>query len=432
MLKVLFVAPMFRSEVKGGPALRTAITLRALSKIFEVSVLVWSKKQLGSWDENQLLISYPGCKRVFVKNRKEETNYLLQLNSKLSGKNKKLLSLLTLLEAKLLFGDALRFRKLNRNKAEFVKQIAVDHNYKIIWWSFANLESRAVLLFNKKVSHLQIDTVADTDSVWSRFMLRSLPFIPIHFKVSTAWNGWRKRQDEKNLIRTSRVLTAVSEVDKLYYSKVSDSNTNIMVVRNAITIKNYEIPAPSAFLENSSSRRGVLLMGSFGRKHSPMDFGAKWFLDSSWPKIKEIVKDAELHIVGVGSQQFQQSDVTQGIVVHGSVDSILPFASICKVSIVPLFFESGTRFKILEAAALGLLTVTTSLGNEGLKFLDKKDLFIADNSDEFATCVIQGLIEKNCDMMIENAKNTLTHEYTFENLLEDIELIAKQLNHANV
>jgi hypothetical protein len=432
MLRVLFVAPMFGSEVKGGPALRTAITLRALSRIFEVSVLVWSKKQLGSCDENQLLISYPECKRVFIKDRTEETNYLLRLNSKLNGKNKKLLSLLTLLEAKLLFGDALRQWKLNRDKAEFVKQIALDHNYKIIWWSFANLESRAVLLFNRKVSHLQIDTVADTDSVWSRFILRSLPFIPLHSKVFTAFKGWRKRQDEKNLIRTSKILTAVSEVDKLYYSSISHSNCSIMVFRNAITIKNYEVSAPSAFLGNGSSRRGVLLMGSFGRKHSPMDFGAKWFIESTWPKIKKVVKDAELHIVGIGSEQFQQSDITQGIVVHGSVDSILPFVSICKVSVVPLFFESGTRFKILEAAALGLLTVTTSLGNEGLEFVDKKDLFVADSSEKFATCVVQGLTEKKCDVMIENSKDTLTHMYTFENLLEDIEKIAKQLNGANV
>jgi hypothetical protein len=249
-----------------------------------------------------------------------------------------------LIEAKVLFGDAIRAWKLNREKAKFVQQIAIENDFRLVWWSFANLESRAVLLFKKRVSNTSIDIVADTDSVWSRFILRSLPFVPLHSRFSTAWNGWRKRLDEKRLVRAAKILTAVSEIDRQYYSKISKSDNKIMIVRNAITIEDYETISQSASPDNYSSGRGVLLMGSFGRKNSPMDLGAKWFIDTTWPKIKKVVKDSELHIVGIGSQKFLKSDAIRGIVVHGSVDSILQFVTICKVSIVPLFFESGTRF----------------------------------------------------------------------------------------
>jgi hypothetical protein len=55
---------MFRSEIKGGPALRTAKTLQALSRIFEVSLLVWSEKQLEFEKENKFILSNPQFKKI--------------------------------------------------------------------------------------------------------------------------------------------------------------------------------------------------------------------------------------------------------------------------------------------------------------------------------------------------------------------------------
>lgn len=426
--KLLFVAPMFSDEGKGGPALRTSITLRALSRVFEVSVLLWSEKQLGPNGETRFHLEYPECKKVFIKDQKRDTLYLLGLNKVFKEKRNKLRTLLVLIEAKVFFGDSIRAWRQKREKAEFVKKIATQYGFRIIWWSFANLESSTVLLFSKKVSHIPIDIVADTDSVWSRFILRSLPFIPLHARFPVAFKGWKKELDEKKLISAAKVLTAVSEVDKRYYSKIADVNKKIEIVRNAIPIECYVPSVPNASSKITDSRRGVLLMGSFGRKYSPMDYGANWFIEGVWPKVRESVKDAELHIVGVGSKEFLQSDMNQAILVHGAVDSILPFVSNCRVSIVPLFFESGTRFKILEAAALGLVTVTTSLGNEGLEFEDKKELYVADNVESFATSVIRGLTDKSLQLITDRARGKLIQNYTFTSILNDIEQVKKQLN----
>jgi hypothetical protein len=77
------------------------------------------------------------------------------------------------------------------------------------------------------------------------------------------------------------------------------------------------------------------------------------------------------------------------------------------------------------------LTVTTSLGNEGLDFVDKQDLYIADDSETFASCVIQGLTEAKTSILIENSKNTLKQKYAFKNLLNDVKLVAQRLNQNN-
>ena len=55
------------------------------------------------------------------------------------------------------------------------------------------------------------------------------------------------------------------------------------------------------------------------------------------------------------------------------------------VCVVPLRIGSGTRLKILEAAAMGKAIVSTRLGAEGLSFVNTKEIVLADDPEVFAT-----------------------------------------------
>jgi glycosyltransferase involved in cell wall biosynthesis len=57
------------------------------------------------------------------------------------------------------------------------------------------------------------------------------------------------------------------------------------------------------------------------------------------------------------------------------------------VCLVPLRIGSGTRIKILEAAAMGKPMVSTTLGAEGLEFVDGSEILIADQPQAFAEAV---------------------------------------------
>jgi glycosyltransferase involved in cell wall biosynthesis len=58
------------------------------------------------------------------------------------------------------------------------------------------------------------------------------------------------------------------------------------------------------------------------------------------------------------------------------------------VCIVPLRIGSGTRLKILEAAAMAKPVVSTRIGAEGLNFADGKEIGLADEPSEFARAIV--------------------------------------------
>jgi glycosyltransferase involved in cell wall biosynthesis len=69
------------------------------------------------------------------------------------------------------------------------------------------------------------------------------------------------------------------------------------------------------------------------------------------------------------------------------VDDLRPIIAEAAVCVVPLRLGSGTRLKILEAAAMGKAVVSTSLGAEGLDLCDGHEILLADDSQHFAEAV---------------------------------------------
>jgi polysaccharide biosynthesis protein PslH len=63
------------------------------------------------------------------------------------------------------------------------------------------------------------------------------------------------------------------------------------------------------------------------------------------------------------------------------------------VCVVPLRIGSGTRLKILEAAAMAKPMVSTYLGAEGLEFADGKEIVLQDNPGSFAEATVGLLLD---------------------------------------
>jgi glycosyltransferase involved in cell wall biosynthesis len=77
------------------------------------------------------------------------------------------------------------------------------------------------------------------------------------------------------------------------------------------------------------------------------------------------------------------------IEIVGTPDDMREIAGQCCLTVVPLRLGGGTRIKILDAFAMGLPVISTSLGCEGLEVADGKHIIIRDDPQAFAESVLQ-------------------------------------------
>jgi glycosyltransferase involved in cell wall biosynthesis len=129
----------------------------------------------------------------------------------------------------------------------------------------------------------------------------------------------------------------------------------------------------------------------------PNQKGIIWFIENVWKKFAE-KHDNQLFLAGRSMPETFFELSCKGLNVTGEVENAIEFISKHEVMIVPIFSGSGIRVKIIEAMALGRIVVTTSIGAEGLNCADKKNIFIADNSDEFLK-VLDYLVNSDSEML---------------------------------
>jgi glycosyltransferase involved in cell wall biosynthesis len=79
------------------------------------------------------------------------------------------------------------------------------------------------------------------------------------------------------------------------------------------------------------------------------------------------------------------------VAVTGYVSDVRPYLARASVYVVPLHIGGGTRVKALQAMAMQLPIVTTTVGCEGLDLEPGVHALVADDAAAFADAVVQVL-----------------------------------------
>jgi len=402
--KVLYVTPVLLYPAAGGPALRVESSVKALSKICDLHIIARrSKYQTGG---NVAIEFYKKlCINLeFVP--LERFNFPAYIFRKFIGLGRRLLRRPI---------DPINLYPVNLIDAIFVTNYAKKNDINIVWFSYGNISYDII----KQVKYLNpnLKLICDTDSVWSRFILRELPYeaAPRRRKQIEA-EGLKKEKEENDWVRICDVTTAVSEVDADFYRKLTDSQEKIMPFSNVIDLDSYTVyrEPPVGFVKPC-----IYVAGTFYH-NSPMEKATRWFIVEVFHLIKVHVPYVHLYIIGIGSDTTLKDINNPSITVTGMLDTVLPYLYNSDVSIVPLSFESGTRFKILEAGACGIPIVSTTLGAEGIPVENGLNILIADQAEDFAMAVVKIIKDKafakeiaaNCQILIEN-------NYSIQHLMKE-------------
>jgi len=292
----------------------------------------------------------------------------------------------------------------------------------VIWLGYGNI-SYPLLRYVK--GHSNYKVVLDADSVWSRFVLRGLPFAKDREERQRIEKKGREKEEEERWgTQLADVTTAVSEVDADYYCMLAKHPDQVHIFSNAIDVETYQQAPPPA---DNLRKPCVYLAGTFWPQ-SPMEDAARWVIAEVLPLVRQQIPGVHFYIIGKGSDQTLSDIDDPDITITGQLPSVLPYLYHADVALVPLRFESGTRFKILEAGACGIPVVSTTLGAEGIPVTHEKDILIADEPEPFANSIIRLITDR--DFAIETAENlrTLVREkYSVASLAQEGQLILEYL-----
>jgi glycosyltransferase involved in cell wall biosynthesis len=119
----------------------------------------------------------------------------------------------------------------------------------------------------------------------------------------------------------------------------------------------------------------------------PNQEGMKWFLTNVWDKVIAKNTNAQFNLAGKNMPNWMQNLQQQNVTVFGQVESAFNFMNDNSILVVPLFAGSGMRIKIIEAMALGKLVIATCIALEGISCTHKKDIIVANTSEEFVEAI---------------------------------------------
>lgn len=381
-MKILFTSPILEHPPAGGPQLRIENSIKALSALCELDIISRSAPSIAG-DADTFYKQYCTEFHIAPFTQTLSSNRYIRKAQRILG--------------------ALTKRDIKR-EAAFILDHIDRRGITIIWFGYGNISFPLIRHIKQQRPALKI--ICDTDSVWSRFVLRELPYAKGLRRLYVSWSGKRKEREEKAWVDACDITTAVSEVDANYYRSIAKDPSRIHIFSNVIDLATYANPpaAPADFKHPS-----IYLAGTFGHYHSPMDTAARWFIEGVLPLVRQEIPNVHFYIVGRESDRMFGHLNDPNITVTGKLPSVLPYLCNTDVALVPLKFESGTRFKILEAGACHVPLVSTTLGAEGIPVIDQQHLLIADTEQEFANAIIRLLrdpayakqLAKNCHDLVE-------------------------------
>lgn len=397
-MKVLFTTPVLGYPAIGGPQLRIKNTIKALNQISELHIV--SRVRLKAEAENYY---------------KSQSNFFLY-----TPQDNKLYSSIGIIRK---IQSVLKEKIFSHNEADYIIDYADKYQIKIIWCGYGNISYDLMKAIKKKRPDLKV--ICDTDSVWSRFVLRELPYESDPQKRnSIREKGRQKEKEEKSWVKFCDITTGVSDIDMDFYKSIADDKSKIALCSNVIDPEDYNIvpPPPEKY-----KTPNIYLAGTFW-KGSPMEKSARWVIEEIFPLVKKEIPQIHFYILGKNSDVILDDISDPNITITGTVRSALPYLFHANVAIVPLTFESGTRFKILEAGGCGVPIVSTTLGAEGIPVMHEKHIMIADDALAFAKSIIALIKNKdkakalaaNCRMLVEEKFSIESHKKEIQHIINKL------------
>ncbi len=254
----------------------------------------------------------------------------------------------------------------------------------------------------------------------------------------------RVRRYEVEIMKAFDSGTVVAHFDRDYLLN-QDNSLNLSVVPMGVDLKyfqplkvnndsngadvtekqNMTLTVQEDFADDRS--KNLLFTGTMN--YFPNSDAVIYFCNNIFPLIQKRYPDATFYIVGNHpTEQIRRLSDQKGVVVTGYVPDIRPYFEKASVFVAPLRAGSGIQTKNLEAMAMGIPIVTTSIGAMGLEAETDTELLIADTPETFAERVIHLIENPDIRQNLANAgRKRVEASYDWQVLVNRLEQVYDQI-----
>ncbi|MBO4481651.1 MAG: glycosyltransferase [Bacteroidales bacterium] len=243
------------------------------------------------------------------------------------------------------------------------------------------------------VKKVKIPKTLDYQDVLSKGMQRRYEAAPWYAKPFFKMEYRRLHRYERNIFPyfdNKTIITAVDR-DMIPHSE----NEKIVVVANGVDFSQYVY---------SDAPKEYDLIFSGNMSYAPNIDAAEYLAKEIFPQLKMEFPDLKLVLCGTNPAARVQALRSKDVIVTGWVDSMSEYYGKSRIFIAPMRLGTGLQNKLLEAMAMKLPCVTSTLAGRPLEGIEEgREVIICNNTTGFVDAV--RLLLTNPDKYAEISEN---------------------------
>jgi sugar transferase (PEP-CTERM/EpsH1 system associated) len=220
---------------------------------------------------------------------------------------------------------------------------------------------------------------------------------------------------EREIVKRFDAAVLVSRVDRNFlFGDDPGLERKVMVCSNGVDT----LDLPYQFAAKDSGR--IVFIGNMITLQN-ID-AVEWFARRVLPQVRAVRPDARLEVVGNCPQaERARLGALEGVRVVGHVASIAAAVAGAAVGVCPIRIGAGVQNKLLDYMALGLPSVTTREGLEGIDARPGVEVLMADSPDLMAAAVVDLLCHRRrARTLAEAARRFVEKHHCWSAQLEPI------------
>ena len=384
-MKILVVLPRFPYPLEKGDKLRAYHQIRILSKRHEIYLFCVSHEKVG---EEQIEALRPYCREIEIVFPSKIVSYKNVLRNYLWAKS-----------LQIGYWDS---QKARRAYKAFETKVHPDVIYNQMVRTMT-LVSRSTL---PKVMDFQDALSMNTERRMDNTRAGLWHHI-LHFEFKML------RSSEYNSFNIFDALTIISEIDS--EAIPHKKNGEIKIVPNGVDF-DYFNPI------DCEKKYDILFCGNM--QYPPNVDAAKFLVEDILPIVKQQIPSAKVLIAGASPKSGVRNLASDDVTVTGWVDDIRQCYAQSRIFVAPMRIGSGLQNKLLEAMAMQLPCVTTTIANDSLQAENGKEILIGNDAQTIAQHIVTLLQNQEISAtMAQDGNNYVRRNFDWDSAVGKLEQI---------